>query len=215
MPKLQRKAAKAAEKAVAKAATNEAAETAKASEKVAEEVFGQGEDNISEYSIPCGHGDATILKTLCIRCGRDGEGGQEPVGERAWERWCEKKRKASAAKKKRKASVAKAAAKASEAAEAAEGSGRMGRASSAATTTAAGALSLRSGKRAASFLKPAAASSAKSACSTATTTAAGARSLRSEGGASSLAGSESGGEFMDAKGKKPVAEVPCTNPSAT
>ena len=76
MSKLQRKpqkAAKAAEKAVAKAARNEAAETAKASEKVAEEVFGQGKDNISEYSIPCGHGNATILKTLCIRCGRDGD----------------------------------------------------------------------------------------------------------------------------------------------
>ena len=242
---------------------------------------------ISEYSIPCGHGNATILKTLCIRCGRDGEGGQEPVGERAWgrweaaKRWAEKKRKASAqvkawAKKQQtvegvekqvaeeqmkryaaraaeaeeqlklhrsqeilaaKAAVnevavkenaampaeekaaktaaadgvmekakvkkaAKAAAKAAEAAEAAEGSGRMGRASSAATTTAAGALSLRSGKRAASFLKPAAASSAKSACSTPTTTSAGARSLP-------------GGEFKDAKSKKLVAEVPCKNPSAT
>ena len=101
----------------------------------------------------------------------------------------------------------------------AAGPGLAGSASSAATTTSAGALRLRSGgvkrKRAASVVKPAAASLAGSACSTATTTAAGARSLRSEGAASSLAGSESGGEFKDAKGKKLVAERPGANPSAT
>ena len=50
---------------------------------------------------------------------------------------------------------------------------------------------------------------------TATKAAAGSRSLRSECGASSLAGSESGSEFKEAKGKKLVLERPVANPSAT